>query len=656
MLQDCRSFPAILLLNADRFAERPANRFKTRGIWHTWTWREVADEVRALAFGLRELGFRSGDRIAIVGRNRPRLYWAITAAQSLGGVAVPVYHDSVADEMAYVLGHAEVGFVMAEDQEQVDKILSLADRLPSLRHTLYDEPRGLRDYDHERLHHLDTVLTNGRAALERDPAGDGTWRAGIAAIRSEDLAVLLYTSGTTGRPKGVMLTYQNLISSAVNANRFDRLDETDEVVAYLPMAWIGDHIFSLAQSYCAGYCVCCPEAPDTIAQDRHEIAPTYFFAPPRIFEEMLTMMMVRIEDAMPIKRRMFHYFVAVARRCGAAADAGAAVPLTDRLLYGLGSILVYRPIKNRLGLSRIKVAYTAGEAIGPEMFGFFRSFGVNLKQLYGQTEACVYITMHPDDAVDVETVGIPAPGVDIRITEQGEIQFRSPGVFAGYYKEPERTDEIRTLDGWVKTGDAGYLDDRGHLRIIDRAKDVGRLTGGGLFAPKYIENKLKFFPEIKEAVAFGHDRDHGVAMINIDLAAVGNWAERNGVIYASYQELAAHPQVYDIVARHVAAVNRSLAADPRMAASQIRRFLILHKELDADDGELTRTQKVRRSFIAERYAPLVDALYTGPGVYEIATEVVFEDGRKGLVSGRVQVREAEIVAPPAGPASVARAA
>ncbi len=634
-----QSFAALLLLNAERFASRPACRFKQLGIWQSWTWREVAGEVSSFAAGLSRLGFQPGDRIAIIGRNRPRLYWAIVAAQSLGGVPVPVYHSAVADEMAYVLEHAEVSFVMAEDQEQVDKVQSVADRLPRLRQIIYDEPRGLADYGAGDLHHFPDVQRAGLTALEEDGSLDASWRRGISEGLFDDLAVLLYTSGTTDRPKGVMLTFRNLITSATNANRFDALDETDEVIAYLPMAWIGDHIFSFAQSYCAGFCVCCPESEATIAQDRHEIAPTYFFAPPRVFEEMLTMTMVRMEDASAPKRWLFRTFIAVARRCGEAIAGGQPVAVKDRLLYGLGWLCIYKPIKNRLGLSRLKVGYTAGEAIGPEMFGFFRSLGVNLKQLYGQTEACVYVTMHENGAVDVNTVGIPAPDVEIRLADDGEVLFRGPGVFAGYYKEPERTAAVRMPDGWVRTGDAGYLDQRGHLRIIDRAKDVGRLSGGALFAPKYIENKLKFFPEIKEAVAFGHQRDFCVVMINIDLIAVGKWAERNGITYASYQEIAEHPRVYDIVAELVERTNHDLAQDPHMSDARIRRFAILHKELDADDGELTRTQKVRRGFIADRFAPLVEALYKGPGDYRIVTEVSFDDGRTGTITGNVKVRD-----------------
>ncbi len=633
------TFPKILLRNAEVFGTRTAFREKDLGIWQSRTWAEVLEEIRAFSIGLKSLGLAPGDKVAIVGANRPRLYWAMVAAQALGGVPVPVYSDSVAEEMAFVLGHAEVRFAVVQDQEQVDKLLSMAGEVPSLSDIIYDEPRGLRDYDHTHLHDYAGVQDKGRALLEGSPSLAREWEEGFASAKGEDVAVMLYTSGTTGRPKGVMLSFDNLVISARNANRFDHLDETEEVLAYLPMAWIGDHVFSLAQAFTAGYCVNCPESMDTIDVDRLEIAPTYFFAPPRVFENMLTQIMVKMEDAGKTKRAMFDYFMEVARKVGEKILNGEQVGLADRMLYGLGEFCVYGPLKNRMGLTRMKVGYTAGEAIGPEIFRFYRSLGLNLKQLYGQTEASVYITLQPDGEIFGDTVGKPAPDVELKIAESGEVMYRSPGVFVGYFKNDEATATTKTPDGWVHTGDAGIIAENGHLKIIDRAKDVGKLTGGALFAPKYIENKLKFFPNIKEAVAFGHERDKVGVFVNIDLTAVGSWAERNNVNYASYQELAAHPDVYAMIEAHVDQVNRDLAAEPMMAGSQISRFLILHKELDADDGELTRTQKVRRSFIAERYAPLIEALYDGSATKHVSTEVTYEDGRKGAIEATVEIRD-----------------
>ncbi len=636
------TFPKLLMHHARARGDRPAMRHKDLGIWQSWTWAEVADAVRAYAVGLSRLGLKRGESIAIVGANRPRLYWTVMAAQMLGAVPVPVYADAVADELAYVLAHAEVRFASVQDQEQVDKLLSIAERLPKLEHMVYDEPRGLRDYDHTRLHSIDDVVAEGRDALRT--ASVDSWLDGeIAAGSGEDISIILYTSGTTGRSKGVMLTARGCIEAAADTVAFDRLTDRDEVLAYLPLAWVGDHYLNYAQGLVAGFCMACPESTDTAQADLREIGPTFYFAPPRVFESLLTRVMIRMEDASAPKRRMFHYFVDVARRYGEKILNRESVPLSGRLLYGLGELLVYGPLKNVLGFSKIRVAYTAGEAIGPELFSFYRSLGLNLKQLYGQTEAFLYVTAQPDGQIRADTVGPATPNVEIRIAESGEVLFRSPGQFKGYFKEPEKTAETMTEDGFVKTGDAGFFEPKsGHLKIIDRAKDVGRLRSGALFPPKYVENKLKFYPNIKEVVAFGDGRDFVTCFINIDMTAVGNWAERNNVVYASYQELAAIPAVYDMIAAHVDEVNRSLAAEPGMAGAQVKRFLILPKELDADDGELTRTQKVRRGFISERYQPLIDGLYDGSPEATIAVEVTFEDGRKGNISGTVAIRDAAI--------------
>jgi long-chain acyl-CoA synthetase len=634
------TLPKLLIHNAASIGARPAMRQKDLGVWQAWTWQQVLEEVRAFSVGLAELGLKRGDKFTIIGSNRPRLYWAICAGQALGAVPVPVYADAVADEMAYVLAHAEVMLAVVEDQEQVDKVIAISDRLPQLGRVIYDEPRGLKDYDHGRLIALTHVQDIGRKKLASDPGCLRRWEAGIAAGKGSDLSIILYTSGTTGRSKGVMLTYENTIISARNANAFDRLGQEEEVIAYLPLAWVGDYFFSYVQAYAAGYCVNCPETPDTVVQDRREIGTTYAFAPPRVYENVLTLTTVRMADAGPLKRRMFDFFLGVAGRWGEKILDGEKVPLGARLLYGLGNLLVYGPLMNQFGLSRIRVAYTAGEAIGPEMFRFWRGMGLNLKQLYGQTEASIYITAQSDGEIFSDTVGKASPDVEVKISDSGEVLFRSPGVFAGYYKDPVKTAEVLTPDGWVHTGDAGFFDPKsGQLKIIDRAKDVGHLKDGTVFAPKYIENKLKFYPNIREAVALGAGRDFVCAMINIDLTAVGSWAERNNVVYGSYQELAGNPRVYEMIARHVEEVNRSLSEEEVMAGAQIRRFLILHKELDADDGELTRTQKLRRGHITERYAPLIDAFYDGSAAADISTEVTFEDGHKGVIAARVAIRD-----------------
>lgn len=629
--------PKLLLRNADRHARRPAMRHKDFGIWQTWTWEQLRDEVRLLAIGLRKLGLERGDAVAIVGDNRPRLYATFVAVQSIGGIAVPIYQDSVAAEMAYVLQHSEVKLAVVQNQEQVDKLISVADQLPQLRRVVYEEPRGLGTYDPERLHSFEHVQGLGREELRRNAGAAGWWLDEIARGTGDDVSVMLYTSGTTGRPKGVMLTHRNIVVSGQNGNKFDHFTVDDTLIAYLPMAWVGDHIFSYGQAYAGAMCVACPESPETIIEDRREIAPTYFFAPPRVYENLLTQIMVRMQDAGKIKKKMFDSCLALARRVGEPILDGKPVGFRDRFLYALGDILVYGPLRSRMGFSKIRVAYTAGEAIGPELFRFYRALGINLKQLYGMTEASVYVTLQPDGEVYADTVGRPGPDVEIKIADSGEVLFKSPGVFLKYFKNDEATAEAKTPDGWVHTGDAGFFDQRGHLKIIDRAKDVGRLNSGDLFAPKYLENKLKFYPEVREAVAFGDGRNEVTMFVNIDLTSVASWAERNNVAYASYQELAAHPQVYEMIRGRVDEINRQLAEEPRMAASQVRRFLILHKELDADDGELTRTQKVRRSFIAERYGPLIKALYDGSSECHVSTEVTFEDGRKGTVEGHIRI-------------------
>ncbi len=633
------TFPKLLEDNARMFAGLPACREKEFGIWQSWTWAEARDETRALAMGLMSLGLAPGEHIAIIGRNRPKLYWSMVAAQYCGAVPVPVYQDAVAEETSYVLDHAGVTFAVCEDQEQVDKVLSIKDRLPNLRQIVYLDPRGMRKYDHGALHRMSDIENIGR-----DRAGELGPR--IDAIRDaqsgSDTCVMLYTSGTTGRSKGVVLSNDNVLLTARAAVQFDRLRETDSVLAYLPMAWVGDFMLTVAESYVSGFCSCCPESQETMLQDLKEIGPTYFFAPPRIFETLLTNVAIRMEDAGPTKKWLYDVFMAHARKVGPDILDGKPVGIGARLKYWLGELLIYGPLKNALGFSRVRVGYTAGEAIGPEIFRFYRALGVNLKQLYGQTEATVYVTIQPDGEVRADTVGVPFPGVELKIADSGEVFYRSPGVFREYYRNPESTADTKDPEGWVATGDAGFIEEgSGHLRIIDRAKDVGRMSDGAMFAPKYVENKLKFFPPILEAVVFGGGRDRCVAFINIDLAAVGSWAERNNVSYASYQELASHPRVYAWVQECVEEVNRDVAQDPMLSGCQIHRFLILHKELDADDGEMTRTRKVRRRIVEERYKPLIDGLYDGSPTAFVETEVTYEDGRKGSISATLELRDVE---------------
>jgi long-chain acyl-CoA synthetase len=596
-----------------------------------------------VAAALVDLGVAPGHHVAVVGENRPRLYMAMMAAQWVGAIPVPLYQDAVADEMAYVLQDAEVGVVVVEDQEQVDKMLEVSGRCPALRRIVYDDPRGLRHYADARLQSWDALLAQGDARLQQDP---GAIDALTAAISPDGTAAMFYTSGTTGKPKGVVLSHRALIDRARVIERFERLTDHEDVLAYLPPAWIGQNMFSYTQFLTTGFTVNHPESPETVSIDLRDIGPTYYFAPPRVLEGLLTHVMIRMEDAGRLKRWLFDRAMKLARRVGCdILDGHGNVGGWDRFKYALGDLLVYGPLRNILGMSRVRIAYTAGEAIGPDLFLFYRSIGINLKQLYGSTETSVFVCVQADGQVRDDTVGPPCDGVEIRVVDSGEIQLRSPGLFSGYYLNPAATAESYTDDGWYHTGDAGYLDADGQLKIIDRAKDVGHLADGSLFAPKYIENKLKFFPFIKEAVAFGADRDYVCVFVNIDLEAVGNWAERRGLPYAGYTDLASKPEVYVLIRDCVAQVNRDLAGDPKLAASQVVRFLILPKELDPDDGELTRTRKVRRAFIAQKYAVLVDALFAGRESQFIETEVKFEDGRTGRVSADLHIEPVTVVSP-----------
>jgi long-chain acyl-CoA synthetase len=628
------TFPKLIRANAERMPERTAIREKDLGIWQAHTWREYHRQARGIALGLAARGFRRGDRVAIIGDNRPQLYWAVAATQALGGIPVPIYQDSGERETAYIVAHAEARFAVVEDQEQVDKLLHVRTECPTLELIVYDDPRGLRGYAEPGLVSLGDLQAQG---LRFDGEHPEYHDAAVAQGGADDVAIICYTSGTTGAPKGTMLSHRNLILTARNAAEREGLGPDDEALAYLPMAWVGDHAFSYAQSIVVGFTVSCPESAATVLQDLKEIAPTYFFAPPRIWETILTNVMIRIDDAAWPKRRLVQACLALAGDTERRRLTGRPVPLWQRLLRPLGHVLVYGPLTDNLGMRRIRLAYTAGEAIGPEIFGFFRSLGINVKQLYGMTESSALIAIQKDGDVRLDSVGTPLPGVEIHISETGEVLYRSPGVFRGYYRNPEATAETLE-DGWVHSGDAGFIDEAGHLKIVDRARDVGRLADGTLFAPKYLENKLKFSPYVKEAVCVGSDRPYVTALVNIDLAAVGNWAERRNLAYTSYTDLSQKPEVYELIVREVRRVNASVAEDARLCGAQIRRFLILHKELDPDDQEITRTRKVRRRFIAEKYGPLIDALYGDRDRAEVEARVTYEDGRTATVRADVRIQ------------------
>jgi len=641
---DRDTFPKLVRRNAERFGHRVAIREKDYGIWQAYTWRDYVDQARLIALGLASLGFARGDKIAVIGDNRPQLYWTVMAAQALGGVPVPIYQDSIEREVQYVIDHAEARFALVEDQEQVDKLLHIKGQSPRLEYIVYDDSRGMRSYSEPFLSSLAELVERGRKFEVGHPT---YFDDEVARGRADDVAIICYTSGTTGVSKGAVLSHRNLILTAENAAAFEGVRSDEEILSYLPMAWVGDHVFSYAQSIVSGFAINCPESAATVLHDLKEIGPTYFFAPPRIWETILTNVMVRVEDCAWPKRKLVHFFFGLAQEIERARLSQEPVPAWRRLLHPLGRLLVHGPLRDNLGMRRVRRAYTAGEAIGPEIFVFFRALGINVKQIYGMTEASVFITIQKDGDVRLDTVGTPIPGVELKISPAGEVLYRSPGVFQGYYKDPEATRQA-VEDGWVRSGDAGFIDHAGHLRIVDRAKDVGRLADGTLFAPKYLENKLKFSPYVKEAVCIGAHRPHVTALINIDLTAVGNWAERRKIAYTSYTDLSQKPEVYDLIQREVERVNRSLIEDEVLRGARIRKFLILHKELDPDDEEITRTRKVRRGYIAQKYAALIEALYGDREHVAVEAKVTYEDGRTGTIRADVRIREVAAAGQEAG--------
>jgi long-chain acyl-CoA synthetase len=626
----------LLQRNARDLYDKPAIREKDRGIWQTWTWRQYHDEVRDFALGLAALGFKRGERLSVIGDNRPRLYWAQVAAQALGGVPVPVYQDSIAKELAFVWNHAECSVIVAEDQEQVDKVLGLRAELPALRLVVYDDSRGMLHYKHDWLRSYQSVQELGREFAARNP---GYFEAEVEKGKPEDVAIICYTSGTTGNPKGVMLTHANAIAIADAFRKADDVRPEDDALAYLPMAWAGDAAYTLFLSLVVGFCSNCPESPETVQRDLRELGPTTVLAPPRIWENMLTSIQVKAADAPALKRWVFETFRAAAERAEILRADGKPIPLALRLACMLGNVLVYTPIRDQLGLRRAKWALTGGAPLGPDTFRFFRSIGVNLKQVYGSTETTGLVSLQPSNEANPTTAGRPCPGIEVKIADRGEVLVRGPVIFKGYLKNDEATREVIDPDGWFRTGDAGFVDPRGHLVIIDRAKDVGALHDGTPFAPQFIENKLKFSPFIREAVAFGHDRAFVTAMIAIDLNTVGNWAERRGIAYTSYADLSQKPEVCDLIREEIRKGNETLPE-----SSRIRRFLLLTKDLEADDAEMTRTRKVRRRFVAEKYAPVIEAFYSGGRAVELETTITYEDGRQAVMKSRVRVEDVDAAA------------
>lgn len=625
------TFPKLLLHHARERGERPALREKRRGIWRTISWRELADEAAAIAVAMSARRLKRGAHAAVLGDNRPRLYAAVCAVQSLGAVVVPLYQDATAEEIATSIQSADVTHVFAENQEQVDKLLAILPQCPMVQCIVYDNDRGMRHYKQPQLVSYESLLQQGGelATQQRDFLQDEVSRG-----KGEDAAFLFFTSGTTGPAKGVVLTYAALIDRARLAAAIGELSDADVAMAYLPPGWIGQSLFGYVQPMVVGYCVCCPESSDTMLSDMREMGPTYLLTTPRVLEALHKQVLLRIEETGGFKQRLYRHCMAVAQRVNERRHAGKAISVADRLMSVASDVLICGPLRDMLGMSRVRVAYAAGDAIDPDLLMFFRALGINLKQLYGSTETGFFVAVQRDDAIRPDTVGVPLEGVELKLTPQRELLVRSPGLFREYHADPTTTSEAKNAEGWFRTGDAGYLGEDGQLRIIDRMAYVGALKDGSSFAPRVIENRLKFLPYIREAVVFGDGRDKVCALIDIEISAAGRWADGRGVSYTGHAELAAHEDVYALIADCIAGVNAQLASDPLLAPSQIHRFAILGKELSADDGALTRTGKLRRHVVAERYHALVEAMYGGHA-----------NARFGAEPDEVKIRGANVAAP-----------
>jgi long-chain acyl-CoA synthetase len=623
------TFPKLLLQNAERLGERAALREKEFGIWRETSWARYGERVRDFSLGMVALGLERGGKVAIVGDNRPEWIISELAAQSAGAASVGIYQDSTLTEVAYVIDHCDAKFVIAEDQEQVDKILGMIEQLPKVTHVVYADPRGLRRYKHEKLVSFEEVEKRGRELHASDPQRFGR---NVAQGKGSDLAMICYTSGTTGAPKGAMLTFDNLLSMAMSLHSVDPRRQSDEFVSFLPLAWIGEQMMSVATALAVGFTINFPEEPETALHDIREIGPNVMFAPPRIWEGLNSTVQVKIMDTTPLKRFLFERLMPVGYKVADLRLAKGGVPALWRALYFVAHWLLFRPLKDRLGLSNLRSATTGGAALGPDVFRFFHAMGVRLKQIYGQTEISGISCIHRDDRIRFHTVGEPIPGTDVRISERGEILSRSPAVFLGYYKNDDATRSTLT-DGWLHSGDAGYLEE-GQLVVIDRLKDVLRLADGTQFSPQFIENRLKFSPYIKEAVVIGQDKPYLAALVCIDQGIVGKWAEREKISYTTYTDLSAKPRVYDLLQKEIDKVNQTLPA-----AAKIRKFVLLYKELDADDEELTRTRKVRRSFVEERYKGIIGALYGDEEKIAVDTTIRYQDGRTARIQANLAVRQ-----------------
>jgi len=613
------TLPKLLKQQAEKYGHRKhALREKDYGIWQSFTWQEYYEHVKYFCLGMVSLGLKRDDKVSIIGDNRPEWIYSELASQCVGAVPIGIYQDSVLKEISYIINLSRSKFVVAEDQEQCDKILDMIDDIPSVEHIIYHDPKGMRVYDDPKLIYFPDVEELGRSYEAENPA---FFDLQVEATREEDAASICTTSGTTGNPKLSLLSHRNMVTMAQNLGEVDKKYETDEFVSFLPLPWIGEQMMAISSALLFGFTVNFPEKPETAQDNVREIGPHVMFSPPRVWENMAASVQVRIMDASPLKRKVYNFCLPIGYHWADLKFQKKTPTLIDKLKYGLAYCLVFRALKDRLGFSHIRSASTGGAALGPDTFRFFHALGVNLKQIYGQTEISGISCIHYDGDIDFDSVGKPIPGTEIKITEEGEIISRSSSLFMGYFENQEATDET-IIDGWLHSGDAGYFNDRGHLVVIDRVKDVMTLADGTKFSPQFIENKLKFSPYIKEAVAIGHERDYIVAMICIDFEIVGKWAENNRLAYTTYTDLASQEPIYGMIQKEMANVNEGLPE-----AARIKKFVLLYKELDADDDELTRTRKVRRRFVDEKYSDIINGMYADLEIVHIDTLIKYQDGK-----------------------------
>jgi long-chain acyl-CoA synthetase len=625
-----RTLIELLALNAVQRPQGVALREKDRGIWQQTTWAAWLEEVLCCAAGLESLGFGPGSGLVVLGDNRPHLYSGMLAAGALRGHAMPVYPDATPEEIRHVVEQSGASFVLAEDQEQVDKMLDLRESCPQIEHVLFDDPRGLGAYTDAGLLSWSALIAQGQSRLQADPALRDQL---LQRAQPNDVAVFIHSSGTTGKPKGVVLTHSNVLSGVANAYRAKAFDFGEEVLAYLPMAWIGDFAMTVGAGIGLHFTINIPESAETVLHNLREIAPTFYLAAPRSWDNMLTMVQVRMEDSTPLKKALYHHFMDAALRIERHKLAGGSSSFIDHVTRWVGEWLVYGPIKDQLGLSRLRHAFTGGEAIGEDTFVFYRALGVKLRQLYGQTETSAFNAMQDVDEVRLHTVGRPLPGVEVRIHEDGEILIRSGSVFAGYYRNEEST--RNTLrDGWLHTGDAGYVEEDGHLVVLGRLSEVVYTAQGERYIPNYIENRLKFSPYIKDVAVLGSGRDTLSAMVCIDMESVGHWAELRGLSYMSYSDLSQKPAVMELLVQAVERLNSTLPE-----ALRLRSLVSLPKEFDADDGEITRTRKLRRNVVEQRYAPIMEAIYEGLDEVTYQARIVYETGEEGVLERQLAIRK-----------------